>query len=303
MRRAALSSLLAAPRLRLAARRDGRRRHDALGRRRQGRRLDRPNPRPATSSTRSREAEADGVDRRAPARQRGDPRPGRDRRSPRRIHDATVPVIVWVGPSPAKAQGAGLLLLYAASLGAVAPGVGVGPLEPLDLGRTPTRRPRPTCEALVDVVGRGARPAGPRDRSPTSRCRRRRRSTAASRRYAAASVPDLLDAARRPDRRHGRRRGDAPDADRRAPRASRPSRCGSSISGRSTACSTPRRRRPGSTCCSCSGSPALAFELTQPGFGFAGFAGVAMLALAVYGLTVVPFSWPGLVAADRSDWG
>jgi membrane-bound serine protease (ClpP class) len=39
---------------------------------------------------------------------------------------------------------------------------------------------------------------------------------------------------------------------------------------------------------------ALAFELTQPGFGFAGFAGVGMLALAVYGLTVVPFSWLGL---------
>ena len=50
-----------------------------------------------------------------------------------RIHDASVPVIVWVGPAPAKAAGAGLLFLYAASLGAVAPGAGVGPLEPLDL--------------------------------------------------------------------------------------------------------------------------------------------------------------------------
>src|SRR5262245_32394498 len=50
-----------------------------------------------------------------------------------RLHDATVPVIVWAGPSPAKAQGAGLLFMYAAGLGAVAPGVGLGPLEPLDL--------------------------------------------------------------------------------------------------------------------------------------------------------------------------
>ena len=50
-----------------------------------------------------------------------------------RIHDASVPVIVWVGPAPAKAAGTGLLFLYAASLGAVAPGAGVGPLEPLDL--------------------------------------------------------------------------------------------------------------------------------------------------------------------------
>ena len=42
------------------------------------------------------------------------------------------------------------------------------------------------------------------------------------------------------------------------------------------------------------GLAALAFELTQPGFGFAGFAGVGMLALAIYGLWVVPFSWVGL---------
>jgi hypothetical protein len=32
------------------------------------------------------------------------------------------------------------------------------------------------------------------------------------------------------------------------------------------------------------GLAAIAFEATQPGFGFAGFSGVAMLALAVYGL-------------------
>ncbi|MGZ4126356.1 MAG: NfeD family protein, partial [Actinomycetota bacterium] len=42
------------------------------------------------------------------------------------------------------------------------------------------------------------------------------------------------------------------------------------------------------------GFAALAFEITQPGFGFAGFSGIAMLGLAGYGLTVVPFSWPGL---------
>ena len=34
------------------------------------------------------------------------------------------------------------------------------------------------------------------------------------------------------------------------------------------------------------GLAALAFELTQPGFGFAGFAGVFLTALAIYGLTV-----------------
>jgi membrane-bound serine protease (ClpP class) len=38
----------------------------------------------------------------------------------------------------------------------------------------------------------------------------------------------------------------------------------------------------------------LAFEQTQPGFGFAGFAGVFLLALAVWGMTFVPPSWLGL---------
>src|SRR4029434_6292080 len=42
------------------------------------------------------------------------------------------------------------------------------------------------------------------------------------------------------------------------------------------------------------GLAALAFELTQAGFGFAGCAGLGMLALAVYGLTVVPASWLGI---------
>jgi len=50
-----------------------------------------------------------------------------------RIHDATVPVVVWVGPAPAKARGAALLFMYAASLAGVAPGAGIGPLQPLDL--------------------------------------------------------------------------------------------------------------------------------------------------------------------------
>jgi membrane-bound serine protease (ClpP class) len=43
------------------------------------------------------------------------------------------------------------------------------------------------------------------------------------------------------------------------------------------------------------GLACLAFEMTQPGFGFAGFAGVGMVALAAYGIWVVPPFWPGLL--------
>jgi membrane-bound serine protease (ClpP class) len=42
------------------------------------------------------------------------------------------------------------------------------------------------------------------------------------------------------------------------------------------------------------GLACLAFEMTQPGFGFAGIAGVCLLLLAVYGLTVVPVNNGGL---------
>jgi membrane-bound serine protease (ClpP class) len=42
------------------------------------------------------------------------------------------------------------------------------------------------------------------------------------------------------------------------------------------------------------GLAALAFELTQPGFGFAGFSGIGLVALALYGLTVAVPSWIGL---------
>jgi membrane-bound serine protease (ClpP class) len=43
------------------------------------------------------------------------------------------------------------------------------------------------------------------------------------------------------------------------------------------------------------GLACLAFEMTQPGFGFAGFAGVGMVALAAYGIWVVPPFWPGML--------
>jgi membrane-bound serine protease (ClpP class) len=42
------------------------------------------------------------------------------------------------------------------------------------------------------------------------------------------------------------------------------------------------------------GLAAIAFELTQPGFGFAGFSGLALAMLAGYGLTVAVPSWGGL---------
>jgi membrane-bound ClpP family serine protease len=49
------------------------------------------------------------------------------------VADLKVPTIAWVGPAPAKAAGAGLLLMYASSLTAVSPGSQTGPRSPIDL--------------------------------------------------------------------------------------------------------------------------------------------------------------------------
>jgi membrane-bound serine protease (ClpP class) len=42
------------------------------------------------------------------------------------------------------------------------------------------------------------------------------------------------------------------------------------------------------------GLAGIAFEFTQPGFGFAGISGIVSLGLGVYGMTAVPPSWYGL---------
>ncbi|GIU99839.1 MAG: serine protease [Actinomycetota bacterium] len=210
-----------------------------------------------------------------------------------RIHDASVPVIVWVGPAPAKARGAGLLLLYAASLGAVAPGAGIGPLEPLDLV-TARNAGLPRGEALEDLVERWA---AERDRPtpeiPTEPVPAQAALDGGIVQLAAASVPDLLE----------RVDGET------VVTASGPVTLRTRIAR--TTDETPVQIRftspgPVAKILHAVASPAaiylllvlglaaLAFELTQPGFGFAGFSGVGLLALAVYGLTVVPVSWLGL---------
>ena len=89
-----------------------------------------------------------------------------------RIHAATVPVIVWVGPSPAKAAGAGLLFMYASSEAVVAPGAGIGPLEPLDLIRSdPEGLAR---SPILDLVSGWARDFGKPTPSPSRRSPSRR---------------------------------------------------------------------------------------------------------------------------------
>ena len=209
-----------------------------------------------------------------------------------RIHDASVPVIVWVGPAPAKAAGTGLLFLYAASLGAVAPGAGVGPLEPLDLAGDEPEVPPSEVEALatgwVEERGRETPLSFPDGPVPA---RAALDGHVAS--VAAISIPDLLDQV------DGRTVGTA-DGEVTLETKIATSEAEQRVTVRFTDLG------PFDRVLHAAASPtwiyvllvlglaALAFEATQPGFGFAGFSGLGMLALAAYGLTVVPFSPLGL---------
>ena len=210
-----------------------------------------------------------------------------------RIHDATVPVIVWVGPSPAKAAGAGLLFMYASSEAVVAPGAGIGPLEPLDL--TQPERAGFTKSAIPNLVNGWARDFGKSTpiAFPVVAVPAQAAIDGNIAQLAAVSIPDLLD------------KLDGTTV----PTATGPITLQTKIA-RSPS-ETPVDVRftglgPVDRVLHAMASPAaiyvllvlgfaaIAFELTQPGFGFAGFSGIGMLALGVYGLTVVPSSWLGL---------
>ena len=210
-----------------------------------------------------------------------------------RLFRSSVPVIVWVGPAPAKAQGAALLFMYASSLAAVAPGVGVGPLEPVDLVDAANAK-LPDDAALermasgwAEVRGRPT-PAFPSSVVPAQDALDGHIAT-----VAATSLPDLFS-----------------KIDGSTVQTAR-----GSVTLHTEIAQSPSQQPvevrftelgPFDRVLHAVASPAaiylllvlglagVAFELTQAGFGFAGFAGLGMLALAVYGLTVVPAWWPGI---------
>lgn len=212
-----------------------------------------------------------------------------------RIFEARVPVVVWVGPVPAKAAGAALLLMYASSLSAVAPGVGVGPLEPLDLAgsRAEEAPARAEVEDLArswaEARGRPADLTFPNEPVPAQDA-----LDGNIAQVPAVSVPELLE-----------------EID-----GSRVVTAAGEVTLRTKIAETESEEPvevmftelgPVDRVRHAAASPtwiyvllviglaSLAFELTQPGFGFAGFGGLALTALGVYGLTVVPVSWLGLV--------
>jgi len=210
-----------------------------------------------------------------------------------RLFRSRVPVIVWVGPAPAKAQGAALLFMYASSLAAVAPGVGVGPLQPVDLVDA-TNATLPNDAALERMASGWAETRGrPMPSFPSSVVPAQEALDGYLAQEVATSLPDLLLTID----------------------GSTVQTAGGPVTLHTKIAQSPTQQPvevrftelgPFDRVLHAVASPAaiylllvlglaaLAFELTQAGFGFAGFAGLGMLALAVYGLTVVPASWPGI---------
>jgi membrane-bound serine protease (ClpP class) len=211
-----------------------------------------------------------------------------------RIAAMRVPVIVWVGPVPAKASGAGMLLLLASSLPAVAPGSQTGPLEPVDLLHPDAESPG--LDAQIDgwLSARGRTV----DRSHENEAMDGQQAIDYGFAQAfASSVVELLDkvdgttvpTAAGPVELHTHVASTAADAE-----------AGRGVSIRFSEPGPVKRVEHAVASPSMIyflvvfGLSCLAFELTQPGFGFAGFAGLFLLALAGYGITVVPPTWYGL---------
>jgi membrane-bound serine protease (ClpP class) len=206
-----------------------------------------------------------------------------------------VPVIVWIGPVPAKASGAGMLLLLASSLPAVAPGSQTGPLDPVDLLH-PDERP-PGLDAQIDAW------LAARDRTVDRSHENDAMNGDQAIRYGfaetyAPSVVELLDQVDGTSVPTGagpvvlQTHVATTDADAQAGR------------GVTVTFGEPGPvKRVEHAVASPSmiyfllvfGLSCLAFELTQPGFGFAGFAGLFLLGLALYGISVVPPTWYGLL--------
>jgi membrane-bound serine protease (ClpP class) len=216
-----------------------------------------------------------------------------------RIAQAKVPVVVWIGTSGARATGVGLLMVAAASLSVISPGSGVGPLEPLDLANVDqpiSAQEKAQITSIVSAGGAGpavARvlPAQQALLQGVVDCARDVKFTGSNPQDCAAiDIPDLL--AKIDGRTVRTAAGPATLATKVEP--------GRPVLVRFHDLGIWRRILHGVSAPTpiyvllLLGLAGIAFELTQSGIGFAGIAGALALALAGYGLAVVPFDALGL---------
>jgi membrane-bound serine protease (ClpP class) len=207
-----------------------------------------------------------------------------------RVAAMKVPVIAWVGPVPAKASGAGLLLMYASSLAAVAPGSQTGPLYPIDLAQPAKQYPGllQQIQGWLSAHGKQTQLVRLNDKLPAQSAIDLSIAT-----VHATSVPELLDAVD----------GQTVTVGTGTVTLHTHIATDQQQASQHTVTIAFDNLGPVKRLLHAVSSPSMvffllviglaciAFEMTQPGFGFAGFAGVGMLLLAAYGIWVVPPNW------------
>jgi membrane-bound serine protease (ClpP class) len=211
------------------------------------------------------------------------------------IRSVSVPVVAWVGPTGARAQSGALYLVYASGLTAMAPGAGLGPGRPFDLSRPASKEEGAEVAGNTVAIATLAPGAGASRLGALAAIRAALAAGPALRAHAVSLVgPDIPTLLRSLD--------------------GRTVRVGTGGTVRLVTLSSPGRQvairfheiGPVRRTLHAVGTPVAAyvllvlglwgvlFEFTQPGIGLAGIAGVVSLALAGYGLWVVPFHWWGL---------
>jgi membrane-bound serine protease (ClpP class) len=211
-----------------------------------------------------------------------------------RIAQMSVPVIVWVGPVPARASGAAMLLMLASSLSAVAPGSQTGPLQPVDLLHPDA--PVPGLDALID----GWLQARGRTAERTHESEALDAAQALQYHFADVAYPSVLDLLNGIDGTTVPTASGSVVLHTHIASTDAEAQAGRGVTIRFAELGPVRRVEHAVASPTMIyvllvfGLACLAFEMTQPGFGFAGFAGLFLLALALYGITVVPPTWFGL---------
>jgi membrane-bound serine protease (ClpP class) len=211
-----------------------------------------------------------------------------------RIANLPVPVITWVGPVPARASGGGMLLMLASSLAGVAPGSQTGPLEPLDLAHPDAAYPDldQRIDAWATARGRHV------DHEDLGRALTAQDALDAG--LAQADAANVLDLLARID--------GTQVATSQGPVTLRTKIATTDQQAQEQGTVQIRFEEPGPVkrvqhavatpsmvfFLLVFGLACVAFEFTQPGFGFAGFGGLFVLALAAYGSWVVPPSILGM---------
>ena len=212
----------------------------------------------------------------------------------RRVHALRVPVITWVGPPGSHAGGVGAMLSYASSLSSVAPGSGIGPLQPADLETNAglSTADLATLEGWAKERGLGGVDAVLND------------ELSAQEAIDAGVVNELVYRAPSPgDVVNLLQQADGQVVSTAGGKVTLDTRLSSEPSQGAGVLVVYHELGPWKRVLHAVASPTavyllivlafagFAFEFTQPGFGFAGVSGFACLGLGIYGLVVVPPSW------------